>query len=186
METLRIALNLANTELVTGHDSDGGPTGPAPEMARRVAAAVNRDPLWVEYARPSDVVAAANNDEWDICFLASDPARAEVMDFTEPWTRLEVCFAASATTNLDAFDATTARIACLNGAAYTLWLERHMPSATLIRCGSFAESVSAAIDGRADVVIGLRCFFDNLDLVVAGDNVMTVGQAIGVNSRCRR
>ena len=42
MESLRIALNLANTELVTGHDPDGSPTGPAPEMARRVAAAVDR------------------------------------------------------------------------------------------------------------------------------------------------
>jgi polar amino acid transport system substrate-binding protein len=181
MQTLRIALNLANTELVTGHDSDGSPTGPAPDMARRVTAAVDRQPVWIEYSLPSDIVAAAHNDEWDICFLATDPTRAEVMDFTEPWTRLEVCFAAATTADLDAFDSATGRIACLDGGAYTLWLERHMPSATLIRCGSFAESVSAAIDGRADVVIGIRPFFDNLELVVGGDNVMTVEQAIGVN-----
>jgi hypothetical protein len=56
-----------------------------------------------------------------------------------------------------------------------------MPSTTLIRCGSFAESVSAAIDGRADVVIGVRQFFDDLELVVGDDTVMTVDQAIGVN-----
>ena len=95
--------------------------------------------------------------------------RAEVMYFTEPWTRLEVCLSGPHATNLGAFDATAARIACLDGGAYTLWLERHMSSATLIRCGWFAHSVSAAIDGRADVVIGIRPFFDDLELVVGGD-----------------
>ena len=181
MESLRIALNLANTELVTGHDPDGSPTGPAPEMARRVAAAVDRNPVWVEYTLPSEIVAGAHSDEWDICFIAADPARAEVMEFTEPWTRLEVCFAAATTADLDGFDPATGRIACLDGGAYTLWLERHMPSATLVRFGSFAESVGAAIDGRADVVIGVRQFFTDLDLVVSDDTVTTVDQAIGVN-----
>ncbi len=78
MESLRIALNLANTELDTGHGPDGSPTGPAPEIARRVAAAVDRTPVWVEYTLPSEIVAAAQSDEWDICFIAADPARAEV------------------------------------------------------------------------------------------------------------
>ena len=181
MEPLRIALNLANTELVTGHDSDGSPIGPAPEMACRVAAAVGRTPQWVEYALPSHIVAAAPDDEWDICFIAADPARAEVMDFTDPWTRLEVCFAAATAADLDAFNPASGRIACLEGGAYTLWLERQMPSATLVRCGSFAESVDAALDGRADVVIGVRQFFTDLDLVVSDDTVTTVDQAIGVN-----
>lgn len=181
MESLRIALNLANTELVTGHDPAGSPTGPAPEMARRVAAAVDRSPVWVEYALPSDIVAAAHSDEWDICFIAADPARADVMKFTEPWTRLEVCFAAPANVDLEGFDLATGRIACLDGGAYTLWLERHMPSAVLVRCASFAESVSAAIEGRSDVVLGVRQFFADLDLVVSGDTVTTVEQAIGVN-----
>jgi len=121
-------------ELGTGHDPDGSPTGPAPEMARRVAAAVDRTPVWVEYALPSDIVAAAHSDEWDICFIAADPARADVMDFTEPWTRLEVCFAAS-----------------------------------------------AAIEARTDVVIGVRQFLADLDLVVSDDTVTTIDQAIGVN-----
>ncbi len=181
MESLRIALNLANTELVTGHGPDGSPTGPAPEIARRVAAAVDRTPVWVEYTLPSEIVAAAQSDEWDICFIAADPARAEVMDFTGPWTRLEVCFAAATEAGLDAFDPATGRIACLDGGAYTLWLERHMPSAMLVRCASFAESVTAAIEGRADVVIGVRQFFADLDLVVSDDTVTTVDQAIGVN-----
>ncbi len=82
---------------------------------------------------------------------------------------------------LDAFDPATGRIACLDGGAYTLWLERHMPSAMLVRCASFAESVTAAIEGRADVVIGVRQFFADLDLVVSDDTVTTVDQAIGVN-----
>ena len=88
MESLRIALNLANTELVTGHDPDGSPTGPAPEMARRVAAAVDRNPVWVEYTLPSEIIAAAHSDEWDICFIAADPARAEVcLLYTSPSPR---------------------------------------------------------------------------------------------------
>ena len=43
------------------------------------------------------------------------------------------------------------------------------------------ESVTAAIEGRADVVIGVRQFFADLDLVVSDYTVTTVDQAIGVN-----
>lgn len=56
-----------------------------------------------------------------------------------------------------------------------------MPSAMLVRCASFAESVTAAIEGRSDVVIGVRQFFADLDLVVSDDTVTTVDQSIGVN-----
>jgi len=180
MDALRIALNLANTELVTGHDPDGSPCGPAPAMGRRIAAALDRAPVWIEHAGPSDIVASAHDDQWDICFLAADPARTSAMHFTQPWTRLEVCFAAAGE-QPERFDPAQSRIASLHGAAYTLWLRAHLPSASVVLCATVDESIGAVLEGRADIAIGLRTFFDDGRLVAFADNAMTVDQAVGVN-----
>ncbi len=185
MTELRVGINLANTQLVTGRAHDGSPTGPSPDMALRVAAELGRSPVWVEYPHPAAVVEAATRGEWDICLIADDPARAEHVVFTRPWFHLQVSYAAlaaSALTMNSHVDVAGVRIAALAGGAYTLWLERNITSAELVLCDTLDDSEQAVFDGRADVVVGLRgrlvAFQPNLRMF--GETLTTVDQAVGI------
>ncbi len=184
MTDLRVAINLANTQLVTGRADDGSPSGPAIDFATRVAAELRRSPKWVEYDNPAAIVEAATRDEWDICLIADDPARAEHVLFTRPWIHLDVCFAAPAASafrvNADV-DVAGVRVATLAGGAYTHWMERNLTSAELLLCDTIDDSEAAGRDGRADVVVGLRArFVAGGQLRAFDETVMTVDQAVGV------
>jgi polar amino acid transport system substrate-binding protein len=183
--SLRVGINLGNTQLVTGRAEDGSPTGPAPEFAARIAAALGQAPVWVEYQRPTGVADGAALDEWDICLIGADPARGEHIVFSRPWIRLEVCYAVPSTSALTTnsnVDAEGVRVAAVSGGAYTLWLERNLETAELVRCNTIDDSEVAALDGRADVVAGLRARLSTYgpELRPFAENVMNVDQAVGI------
>ena len=74
-------------------------------------------------------------EEWDMCFVGSEPARAEQISFTEAYVEIEATYMVppgSALTSIDDVDKPGVRIACMGGSAYGLFLARSLQHAELV------------------------------------------------------
>ena len=89
--SLRVALNFGNPVLVR-RSADGRPIGLSVDLAAELARSLDLGFAFVEYERAADVTAAAGKDEWDLCFLAADPARRRSIAFTDPYVRISGCY----------------------------------------------------------------------------------------------
>src|SRR5580698_1296999 len=88
---LRAAINVGNVVLAQ-RDENGGVRGPsvdlARELARRLAVPID---LHV-YDAAGKVTDAAKTGEWDVAFVAIEPARAEGIGFTSPYVIIEATY----------------------------------------------------------------------------------------------
>lgn len=85
---LRVALNHGNPVLV-GRDDMGAPIGITPDLARGFAQSRGLALRFINFDRAVDVSACADQDAWDLAFLAVDPTRAETIAFSDPYLRIE-------------------------------------------------------------------------------------------------
>ena len=79
---LRVAINLGNPVLAQGDARS--PRGPTLELATALAQRMGVQARFTCHDAAASVVAAANQDEWDLAFLAIDPARADRIAFSAP------------------------------------------------------------------------------------------------------
>jgi polar amino acid transport system substrate-binding protein len=189
---LRAALNMGNFLLVTGRSDVGEPTGVAPDMARAVAERLGARIDYVEFARPSQVADAAEDDVWDIALIGAEPQRAEKIVFSPPYVEIEATYlvrAGSPLTSIEAVDRPGVRICVSAGSAYGLWLERNIRHAALVTTssGSGANRQFAAdetLDALAALRSGLQADIGQFPgaRILAG-NFTTVQQAIGVRRK---
>lgn len=154
---LRVALNHGNRILV-GRNDDGAPKGISVDLATGLAAELGLDIDFVHFDRAVDVSSTATVDLWDICFLAVDPKRAEVIDFTDPYVAIEGRYLASA--SCDAADAEAlvrsgAKVGTVIGSAYTLTLERKEGAENLVKFAKFQEMMAALDAGKVAAAAGI-------------------------------
>ncbi|SIO07565.1 transporter substrate-binding domain-containing protein [Vannielia litorea] len=145
--TLRVALNHGNRILV-GRDANSAPVGISVDLARTLADTLDLPLEFVEFDRAVDVSSSATEDTWDVCFLAVDPKRAETIDFTAPYVRIEGRYLAAP--SCDAADATALvqsglPVGTVKGSAYTLTLERK-PGAEHLKVYEDIHAMLAALD----------------------------------------
>ncbi|MGY9107010.1 MAG: transporter substrate-binding domain-containing protein [Alphaproteobacteria bacterium] len=90
--TLRIGLNMSNFLLTRIDAATGEPAGVAhdlgQELARRLGLPVSMHP----FPNPGAVFDAVAKDQWDVCFLAAEPKRAEAIDFTSAYAEVEASY----------------------------------------------------------------------------------------------
>ena len=67
---LRAGINLSNFLLVSGSGPDGTPKGISPDIARRVADALDLPLEFVTFERPGELADAAGKNIWDIGSIA--------------------------------------------------------------------------------------------------------------------
>ena len=110
--------------------------------------------------------------QWDVGLVGNVRARAEVMDFTEPYIALEVALLVSgrndcmgcahdtgakiASSRLADFDQVGVRIATFGGGAYDLWLRDNAEHATILPCDTKEGCYDLLASNGADAVAGLR------------------------------
>src|SRR5712691_7687734 len=87
--TLRAALNSGNTVLAQRDPAGGAPRGVSADLARELAKRLGVPINFVAFDAAGKVFEAAQRGEWDIAFLAVDPARATDIDFTPPYVVIE-------------------------------------------------------------------------------------------------
>src|ERR671936_286192 len=90
--TLRVALNLSNTLLVSTAPADGEPSGIAPDIGRELARRLGVPVEFVRYPRPGELVEAVSSGAWDVGLIGADPLRAGEIAFTPAFLEIEATY----------------------------------------------------------------------------------------------
>lgn len=154
--TLRVGLNMNNAALIR---KDGAAyVGVAYELAQRLADASGLRLVPVEYPNARRVVDAVGSD-WDIAFLAIDPARTDRITFSKPYRSVEATFLVR-----DRFRmlrcsdvlASGEPILSARGAAYHARLEALTTPSDLIVAATPAEALTRFRAGEGAALAGIR------------------------------
>ena len=151
---LRVGLILSNQVLVTRDPQTGELRGVTVDLGKALAQRIGVPFEPVGYPNPAALVKSFGGNEWDIAFLAFDPARAQEVDFSPPYMVVDNTYLVTAGTKLqtvETADRPEIRIAVPERSAPDLYLSRSLRSAQIVRVPGGAD---AAIDvlrsGRAD------------------------------------
>lgn len=153
---LRVAINLGNPVLAQGDAS--APRGPSVELATALAQRLGVKARFTCHDAAAAVVAAAA-DEWDLAFLAVDPARADRVAFSAPYVEIEGTYVVrddSPTQQVADLDRPGVRIAVGRGAAYDLFLSRALQHARIERADTSAAAIALFDQQRLDAAAGVR------------------------------
>ena len=157
--TLRAAINLANFLLVSSRADNGDPQGVAPDLAAAIADSLGVDISYVPFERPGPLADAAADGGWDIGLIAVEPARAEHIEFTEPYVEIEATYLVpddSDMLTITDVDQPGVRIAIAARSAYDLYLSRNLEHAELVRAEGIDGSFDLFVSEKLDVLAGLR------------------------------
>ncbi|WP_159586680.1 transporter substrate-binding domain-containing protein [Chelativorans xinjiangense] len=186
--TLRCALNHGNVVLVRRGETDDNPSGITVELARELGRRLEIPVHFRHYDKAAAVSESVGLDEWDICFLAIDPKRAETIAFSDPYVLIEGAFLvrkdSPAKTPGDV-DRLQVKIGAVRGSAYELHLSRTGKGGQLIRFLSLGEAIAAFEGGEIDGLAGVRQAMQKVadshsDFQVMSEAFMTIPQAMGV------
>ena len=129
---LRAAINFGNPIL-----ADKGASGAAARRVGGSRASSARIGVPVELVTfDSAGKVSSSVAQWDIAFLAVDPARASDIAFTAPYVMIEGAYLVPASSPIksnDGVDRAGTRVVVGAGSAYDLFLTREMKAATLVR-----------------------------------------------------
>lgn len=187
--TLVCALNHGNVVLVRRGPTDDTPTGVSVDLACKLAAALAVPIAFRHYDKAGAVSGSVGTGEWNVCFLAIDPERAEVIAYSEPYVQIEGAFLvrsggpAQSPTDVDKLQQ---RMGAVRGSAYELFLSRNGGAGHLTRFDSFPEAVSALENGKLDGLAGVRQAMnqfakDRPGYTVLTEPFMAIPQAVGVS-----
>lgn len=182
---LRVGFNTGNHAILSVA-ADGTLTGPAPRLAHALAAEMGLEVEEIRFDGAPAMAEAAVHDIWDICFLAHDPARRHLLDWSRPYLRIEAAFAGRPPLPpLAAVDRKGVTILSAKATAYDLHLSRSLQHASLIPAATVSESHARFRAGEADFVAGIRAslteaFGSDPSVAIMDAPFATVGQTIAV------
>lgn len=158
-DTLRVALNFGNPVLAKRRSGTNEPYGVSIDLARELARRTGLELSFVSYEAAGHVFADVDNDIWDLAFMAIDPTRAERVSFTRPYVIIEGTYMVSVESTLediDDVDQDGIRVAVGKGAAYDLFLSRHLQRAELVRASTSATAIDLFVEQKLEAVAGVR------------------------------
>jgi polar amino acid transport system substrate-binding protein len=132
------------------------------------------------------VVDALARSEWDVAFLANEPARADRVTFSAPYVVIEGTYMLrqdAPFTRADELDRDGVRIAVGLNAAYDLHLTRALKHAEIVRAPSPSAALELFYADRLDAAAGVRQALDAFaagkpDLRVLPDAFMAIHQTV--------
>ncbi len=183
---LRAAMNFSNTVISRRDRGDGQPGGVTAALARELARRLGAELVFSDYDSPGVVVDVIAAGEADICFLAVEPSRLKVIDFSAPYVLIEsnyVARAGSRFRTLEDIDQPGVRVVARTRAAYDLYLTRTLKHAELVR---FEDGeLDHFVAGAGDVASGIKPMLEDYFAGKPGFEILptpfaSVGQAMGV------
>lgn len=157
--TLRIGINLGNPVIAQRDPGGGDPKGVGAALGRELARRAGLPVKFVTYETAGLMADAVKKDEWDVAFLAIDPARATDIGFTEAYVLIEGAYMVpdgSPIRSNEEVDQPGRRIAVGLKTAYDLYLMRETKRAELVRSESSKAAIAQYLAGGIDVVAGVR------------------------------
>ncbi|WP_116086879.1 transporter substrate-binding domain-containing protein [Tropicimonas sp. IMCC34011] len=184
---LRVALNHGNAVLVS-RDESGTAHGISVDLARALADRLGLQAVFLDHERAVEVSSTAEDDRWDVCFLAVDPDRAKTIHFTNPYIRIEGCYLAGAETEVadsKALIAEGLKVGTVKGSAYTLHLKRQQGAENLVEYENLETALAALDEGQVAAIAGIREAMETKSETRPGTRVlqppfMEIRQAMGL------
>src|SRR5262245_24457267 len=181
---LRAGINFGNGVVATRDPVTGQARGIAVEIARELARRTGLEIEWVLYDQARFVVDGVK--AWDVAFLAIDPLRAEVVDFTAPYAEIEGTYlvpGGSPIRSVADVDRDGVRVAVVTRSNYDLFLSRNLKRAQLVRVETTQGSADAFAAGKADVLAAVKQRVNEAAAKIPGSRVldgrfMTIRQAV--------
>lgn len=137
--TLRVALNVGNSALVTRDSASGTLSGVTVDLGRSLASRLGVPFVPVLYPNVGAIIVASQADEWDVAFLAIDRQRANVIDFTPAYMDVDNTYLVPSSSPIRCIgdaDKSGVRIAVPARSAPDLYLSRTLQRATLVRANT--------------------------------------------------
>lgn len=150
---LRAAVNHGNPVLATKDAATGELRGVAVDLSRELGRRLRVPVTHVGYGTVADLLAGLDAGEWDVAFLAVDPARHGEIEFTSAYMEVENTYLVPGRSDLrhaDEVDRPGTRIAVQEGNAADLFLTRQLRHASLLRSPDEAGALALVKDGSAD------------------------------------
>lgn len=184
---LRVGLNFGNILLVTRGNAGADPSGLVVDIARELGTRIGIPVQFVSYDRPGLLADAAKANEWDIAFLAIEPARAEMIDFSPAYVEIDASYLVRKSSPLRLLtdvDKNGVSVAVSKGSAYDLFLTRSLKGARLLRTQLTDSAVAELRAGKVDAVAGIKQMLLKYaetgdDLRIIDERFLAVQQAMG-------
>jgi polar amino acid transport system substrate-binding protein len=185
--TLRAAINFDNTILASRDAASGEPSGVSVELARELARRLSLAIEYVPYYAAGKVVEGLKANAWDVCFLAIDPIRAQLISFTAPYVVIEGAYLvidSSPIRDNAEVDRPGVRVAVSTGSAYDLFLSRELKHASIVRAPTAKDVVGMFVAQNLEVAAGVRPMLEadvreNPRLRMLPGRFMAINQAMG-------
>ena len=188
--TLR-ATFIANNPVQGRVDSTGATSGPAPDLARELARRLGVPSSITPLPSAGAVMESVTTGKADIGFLAYEAARAEQVDFSDPYLLSGSAYAVRADSsirNSADVDRPGVTVGAVAGQSQEVWVREHIKSARINALPTVPANAALAamlLDGRVDVFAANRTRMEELARefpairLLPGD-FLVVGQAIVV------
>jgi polar amino acid transport system substrate-binding protein len=157
--TLRAAINVSNIVLAQRDPAGGEPHGITVDLARALARRLGVGIELVVFQSAGRVTDALASGVWDVAFLANEPARAAVIEFTAPYVLIEGTFMVPVRSPLRVIadvDRAGVRIAVARGSAYDLYLTRTLRNATLVCYATAGLAVPQFVADKLEAAAGVK------------------------------
>lgn len=156
---LRIGINYGNAVLASRDAASGELRGVAVDLARELGRRCELEVELVAFESAGKMAAAAKAGAWDTAFLAVEPGRADEIAFTAPYLLIEGTYLTppgSPIQTIADVDQAGVRVGVSTGSAYHLFLSRNLKRAQMIKAESPNTAFNLIIEGKVDVVAGVR------------------------------
>jgi polar amino acid transport system substrate-binding protein len=185
---LRAAINFGNGVLAQ-KGKDGEPQGISVDLSRELAKRLGVEVVFVTFEAAGKVFEAAKAGSWDIGFVAIEPVRAALIEFTPPYVIIDGTYMVrndSPLKEVDDVDKPGIKIAVGLGSAYDLYLTRTIKNATLVRAkvGGGKAMIELWLNDKLDAAAGVRQQLeayakDHADVRIMSGAFQEIKQAMG-------
>jgi polar amino acid transport system substrate-binding protein len=172
---VRVGLGVVAAHWAIKDPATGELRGVAVDLARAFAARLKIDFVPIEYPNPPKILEGLKVGAWDVGFLAIDPSRAALVDFSPPFMQIDATYlvpAGSSIRNVTDADQPGVRIAVTRNSVEEIVLRGVLKRAELLG----VESVSAGFDllraGNADILAAPRPTLLQFSLRLPGSGVL--------------
>jgi polar amino acid transport system substrate-binding protein len=187
--TLRAGINLGNGVVATRDPATGQVRGIAVNVARELGRRLGVPVETVVFDQARMAADAMQAGTVDVVFIAIEPARAAVMDFTAPYAEIAGVYAVPPDSNIrsnDEVDRAGVRITVVARSNYDLFLTRTLKNAQLIRSETTKGSEDEFAARKVDVYAGVKQRAEDAIARLPGAQLlpgqfMAIRQAIGMS-----
>src|SRR4029078_5736478 len=185
---LRAAINFGNGVLAQ-KGKDGTPQGVTADLSRELAKRLGVEVDFVTFEAAGKVFEAAKAGAWDVGYVAIEPVRAALIEFTAAYVLIDGTYMVrndSPLKEVGDVDKPGIKIAVGLGSGYVTYLKRTLNNATVVEAsvGGGHANIELFVNDKLDAVAGVRqahevYAHDHPEMRVMSGAFLQIKQAMG-------